>query len=71
MRGIKCVGNVARIEEIRNLYDLLVGIARDKIPFGRAKNVCRDILILIFTKSAVGLGTVFIWHGLQCTGRLL
>jgi hypothetical protein len=54
LRGINYIGHVARIEEIINVYDLLVGIATGRRPFRRATNTCRHHININLYKIGCG-----------------
>jgi hypothetical protein len=41
-RSMKCVRHVARTEELRNAYNILVGRAEGKRPLGRPKRSWED-----------------------------
>jgi hypothetical protein len=56
-----CAGHVTGIGEIRNEYNILVGISEGRGHMGNLDKVRKMILKLILEKEDMGLLTGFIW----------
>jgi hypothetical protein len=70
-RRMRWVGHVARMEEGRGVYRVLVGKPEGKILLGRSRRRYRIILRWIFRKWDVGVWTGSSWLRIETGGGLL
>jgi hypothetical protein len=67
-RRMRWAGHVARMEEGRGVYRILVGKPEGKRPLGRSRRRWEDNIKMEFKKGDVGVWTVLSWLRLGTGG---
>jgi hypothetical protein len=70
-RRMRLAGHVARMEEERNVYRLLVGKPEGETPLERSRRRCKDGIKMDLRETGWGLWSGFIWLRIEIAGGLL